>query len=94
MLDLFVRGLYHFVSSGFVGWLVWRSTGSMSSGSWSTGLTGSTSSISWSRLRLALLSAVWTHIIADMVEHGYPPKLHEGIAGFGRWLIDLLATLG
>ncbi|AWB27062.1 hypothetical protein HARCEL1_04745 [Halococcoides cellulosivorans] len=93
MLDLFVRALYHLLSSGCVGWLVWRSTGSTRSHSSSTGPAGSINSISWSRLRRPLLWAVWTHIVVDIVEHRSPPKLHEGLVGFAGWLVDIVAHL-
>jgi hypothetical protein len=36
---------------------------------------------------LLLLLATWTHIFADVVEHGYAPRTIEGITGLLRWLL-------
>lgn len=87
MYEVYYRGLYHLLSSGSVGLLAWLLMYSTYSPFSSPARGGSTSSISWSQLRVPLLLAVWTHIIADIVEHGGPPEVVAGITGLLRFLL-------
>jgi hypothetical protein len=81
MYDPIHPGFYHFWSSASVGLLVWLSTYSTWS-PWSlTAPDGSTIWKFWWQLRVPLLCAVWTHIVADVVEHGYLPRVDRAIVG-------------
>lgn len=86
MIDPFHPGLYHLWSSGSVGLLAWLLMRATSSGSSSTAHGGSTSSTCWSQLRIPLLLAVWTHIIADLIEHGGLPRIASGLSELLRFL--------
>ncbi|MFC7139479.1 hypothetical protein ACFQMA_06450 [Halosimplex aquaticum] len=80
---------YHFWSSALVGLL---GLASMRLISWrysSTAPDGSTSWISSRRVCLLLLLSVWTHIFADVIEHGFLPKIGSGLGG----LIDALGSV-
>jgi hypothetical protein len=90
MIDAYHRGLYHFVSSGAVGLLAWLLICWISSSSSSTGHAGSTGSTWRWHWRIPLLLAVWTHIVADVVEHGNLPRLASGVMELFRALSGLL----
>lgn len=78
---------YHFVSSSLVGLLAWRLMASTDSRS-SEHQNGSTNSTYWRRWGIPLLCAVWAHILVfDIIEHGEPPKIDEGMR-------ELLRALG
>lgn len=74
-------GLYHFWSSGLVGLLALALMYLISSRSSQTARDGSTNSISSRQFLLLLFLSVWTHIFADVIEHGSLPKIIEGVNG-------------
>jgi hypothetical protein len=39
------------------------------------------------QLLLLLVLSAWTHIVADVVEHGYAPRTVEGVSGLLQWLL-------
>jgi len=90
MTELLVRVAYHFLSSALVGSLAlaWiSSTGSRSSRPARGGFTSSISSRQWCSL---LVLSVWTHIFADVLEHGSLPKIADGLTGALAALLGLL----
>lgn len=80
---------FHFWSSALVGLLGLASMRLISWRSSRTAPDGSTSWISLRRLSLLLVLSVWTHIFADVVEHGFLPRAGRGIGG----MIDALRSL-
>ncbi|MFT4881068.1 MAG: hypothetical protein ACI9HI_001069 [Salinirussus sp.] len=90
MYDPIHPGLYHLWSSALVGLLglVWIYL--TSSPSQSTGHGGSTSWISTRQFYGLLLLAVWTHIGADVVEHGWLPRAVSGAQGAINFLTGIL----
>jgi hypothetical protein len=84
--DFLLPAAYHFVSSSLVGLLAWRLMASTDSRS-SEHQSGSTSSTYWRRWGIPLLCSVWAHILVfDIIEHGEPPKIAEGISELVRAL--------
>lgn len=79
-------GFYHFWSSALVGSLGYLSIYLTSLGTQSTDQDGSAVSISSRQFYLLLLLAVWTHILADVVEHGSLPQINRGIQGLLGYL--------
>lgn len=82
--------LYHFWSSGLVGLLGLVLIQLISSQSSSTAQDGSSDWISSRQFFLLLLLAVWLHIPADVVEHGYPPRTVSGLQGLTDFVVGLL----
>ncbi|MFD1632342.1 hypothetical protein ACOZ4L_06060 [Haloplanus ruber] len=90
MYDPIHPGFYHFWSSALVGLLGYLSICLISSVSQSTDLRGCGTSISLRQFYLLLVLAVWTHIIADVIEHGYLPRIGWGLQGLSDYLRSLL----
>jgi hypothetical protein len=86
MVDL-TPGLYHFLSSGLAGLLGLVLIRLTSSSESPAAPGGSTGWISSRQFLLLLVLAAWTHIFADVLEHGHLPRIGEGIAGLVRWLL-------
>lgn len=82
------RVWYHFWSSALVGLLALASMRLISSRYSRTDHGGSTSWISSRRLSLLLLLSVWTHIFADVIEHGFLPKVVSGLSGLTDALLS------
>lgn len=93
MYDPISPWFYHFWSSGFVGLLAWLWISSTSTKQLEEDQNGLTNWTFWSQLRLPLLLAVWTHITADVIEHGYPPRIINGMQQLIRFLLDHLLDL-
>jgi hypothetical protein len=75
------RVWYHFWSSALAGVLVLALIHLISSRLSSPDRDGYINWIYLRRLRLALLFSVWTHIFADIFEHGYFPRIIAGLTG-------------
>jgi hypothetical protein len=90
MYDPINPGLYHLWSSALVGLLglVWIYL--TSSPSQSTGQDGFISWISTRQFCGLLLLAVWTHIAADVIEHGFLPRAISGAQGVINFLASVL----
>jgi hypothetical protein len=54
---------------------------------------GSTGWTYWSHLRLPLVLAAWTHIIADIIEHGELPRAVNGARMLVRFLTEQVPIL-
>lgn len=84
---------YHFWSSGLVGLLGLGLMYLISSLQPSTAPNGSVNWMSLPRFCLLLLLAVWVHIPADIIEHGYQPRIASGIAGLIEFLLSILHSV-
>lgn len=89
MYDPINPGFYHFWSSGVVGLLGLALIYLTSSQSSSTDQGGSISWISLRQFYLLFVLAAWTHIVADVIEHGGLPKIISGIQGLTEFLTSL-----
>jgi hypothetical protein len=81
MNDLVLRVFYHLWSSSLAGSLALASISLTASRSSRADRDGFTNWIYSRRFALALVFSVWTHIGADVIEHGSAPKICEGIRG-------------
>lgn len=81
---------FHFWSSALVGLLALASMRLISWRSSRTDPDGSTSWISSRRVSLLLVLSVWTHIFADVVEHGFLPRVNRGLDGMMDALLSVL----
>jgi hypothetical protein len=86
MYDPINPGFYHFWSSGVVGLLALSLIYLTSSQSSPTDRDGYISWISIRQFCLLLLLAVWTHIGADVIEHGGLPKVLSGSRGLIKFI--------
>ena len=86
-------GFYHFWSSGLAGLLGLVLIRSMSSNTPSTARDGSTGWMSSRQFLLLLVLAAWTHIVADVIEHGHLPRIDEGLAGLLSWLLTVAQSV-
>ena len=93
MYDLIIRGLDHFLSAGAEGLWALALIYLTSSRSSSTDHGGSISWISLRQFSLLLVLAAWTHIVADVLEHGGPPQIVSGIQALIRFFFYSLYTL-
>lgn len=90
MYDPIHPAFYHFWSSGLVGLLGLASIYLISTRRSSAARDGSTNWMSSRRLYLLLLLAAWTHIPADVIEHGNGPRISNGIRQLAAFLHQLL----
>ena len=88
MIDPFGGAFYHFWSSGLVGLLGLAWIYSTSTGSSSADRDGSTSWISSRQFFSLLVLSAWTHIFADVIEHGGPPGIVQGMQGLTDFLLS------
>ncbi|ESS05675.1 MAG: hypothetical protein A07HB70_02153 [uncultured archaeon A07HB70] len=93
MYDPINPGFYHLWSSGLAGLLGLAWIYLTSSRSPSTDRGGSISWISIRQFYGLLLLAVWTHIAADVVEHGGAPSAISGAQGAIRFLTGLYLSV-
>lgn len=89
MYDPINPGFYHLWSSGLAGLLGLAWIYLTSSRSQSTDQDGSTSWISIRQFYGLLLLGAWTHIAADVIEHGGAPNAVSGAQGAIRFLMSL-----
>lgn len=93
MYDALNAVFYHFWSSGLVGLLGLALMRSISSSTWSTDRDGSIGWMSSRQFLLLLCLAAWTHIVADVIEHGHLPRIEEGVAGLLSWLLTVAQSV-
>mgnify|MGYP007124914555 FL=1 len=93
MYDPINPGFYHFWSSGLAGLLGLVLMRSISSSKRSTAHDGSIGWMSSRQFLLLLVLAAWTHIAADVIEHGHLPRIDEGLAGLLSWLLTVVQSV-